>query len=237
MLATKLSEPVTLITDGAIGVQCLIFSIILFKSLKISRDPAILKMWIGCFLSLSIFAFAGSISHGTPSLTLYSNTWPVCVTFGGVALYFLHIAMMMFYGKKNGESDINQKPHPMVYIIPTTLLIVYLIVLPGSGWSFAYFGYYFIVIALHFFGLFFVNRNVAAKQPFGKILFMYVAVFMIFGVIQILGKTYDWAYTFGSSDQYLFQLGNEIFHIGILYPNWLFYQGICKNFGIPEISN
>ena len=95
------------------------------------------------FLSLSIFAFSGAISHFTTENTVYQFTWPMTVIFGGIALFWFDLALIDEY------FQLNMKWDPK-FTGSVVALLGYLIILIFSDWNFGIFGVLLLVFTLHF---------------------------------------------------------------------------------------
>jgi Family of unknown function (DUF6962) len=228
----KLSEPVTLFTDGFLGIQCLCYTFFLFRHKSQSSSFQKLLPWLLGFLNLGIFAINGAISHFTTSESIYRITWPMCVIFGGLAILFFQYGLIYY----NLDEDQNQEkkiPTPHL-ILPFLGYLIYFIILYFQDWAFSIFSFYLVYFLLYFLYSFFVTRIDATQKTFHIKILKFLFFLLIFGVIQVIGKAISWNYYFGPNDQYLFQVGNEIFHIGIVFPVWYLYRVIKKEFLHPN---
>ena len=53
---------------------------------------------------------------------------------------------------------------------------------------------------------------------------IYLIIIVILGIIQVIGKALHMNYYFGSTNEFLFQPANEIFHVGAIIVNIYLYR-------------
>jgi hypothetical protein len=227
LLALKYSEPITLCTDGFLGIQCLIFAILVIIKQTQVKTHSLSKIWTGFYLNLAVFAFAGAISHFTTNLDLYAITWPISVISGGIALFCFQIA---FLWHNSNEILVSQMVKTPSFIIAIIGILIYLTIIPFTTWNFAVFSGYLVIIAIHFLLLSAKNADQQELMPFNHILKRFLLIILILGIIQVIGKIIQWNYYFGDKNQFLFQPANEIFHIVALYPNAVLFKAIRCNY-------
>jgi len=220
----KYSEPITLITDGALGIQSFIFALLLAFYLAKNVEGTIKKEstlnWALCFFSMGIFALAGAIGHFTTSEEIYWSVWPFCVSFGAVALFFANLEVqVLFFGSRKYQFVKTLIPYAVVQI----LIIVF-------NYAFIWFGVYLVYTVAVYFILYFIDKKSGSqdrdtdKTKFIKVVGIYLFVFLILGIIQTIAKAAGWVIFFGPNSEYLFQPGNEIFHVAALILNQVFYS-------------
>jgi len=221
--AFKHSEPVTLLTDGLLGIECLVCSCLLLAKRKSSPLSRTITAWALGYISLGIFAINGSLSHYTTSYDVYSITWPLCVVFGGVCVFFFQIALMLY------ESDEKDAFKTWSYSVPPICLAIYLVALSTLNWNFSLFGGYLGVFLFQFLFSYRNHGSESSKSNLYQSIRNFMLVVVVLGIIQVAGKAAEWNFYYGPDSQYLFQVGNEIFHIAILFPVWYLYTRLKKN--------
>jgi hypothetical protein len=202
LIQNKLSEPQTLITDGMLGLQCIIYALILLSDIrkkKTTRNDKFTLLWCFFFSALSVFAFAGSISHYTTNLDLYQSTWSITLFFGGLALFIFHFIIGTQIAK------ITPKLNKMNLILIFLGYLSFNGLIFGLEWNFTYFGYYLVYICIHFYLSYaLILRKSLPFNQLNKKIFIYLSIILFLGIIQVIGKKVQWMYYFGDESQFLF---------------------------------
>jgi hypothetical protein len=218
----RLSEPHILFTDGILSIQAIIFAIYFFRAKTTVKLSRVRYLWSAYWISIWFFALNGTIKHFTTSDAVFNVTSKLDVIGGCLGLFWLQIAIP--------ETVIKNIFHNYtgLYIHALSTLGIFAIILVIQDWNFMIFGFYLLFVIFEFiiFRLSIpkiqdlsINKNILNE------LAIFLAITVFFGLIFLIGR-FKWLVYYGNENHYLLNIGNEIFHIGIMYPNYRIFKRV-----------
>jgi hypothetical protein len=177
--------------------------------------------WIGYYFSIGIFALNGTIKHFTTSQVVYDITRKIDVTAGCLGIFWMQLAIPLTLVTKKIQNTI------WFWINATLSLLLVNISLILTDWDFIMFGYYLILIIVEFivFGLAITMKNIPSNNFIATEIAIFFGFAFVIGMIFLIGR-HKWLISYGPEDQFVLNIGNEIFHIGIMYPNYRLFKAI-----------
>jgi hypothetical protein len=234
----KYSEPITLISDGLIAIECIIFAFLLFNRKKTHQTSILLRPWIFSLINFGLAGISGAVYHFSIHETTCEVSWKFILLFSGAAVACFQIGLVLFANqshlllhKFDPESDISPLTFfREAYQIGIYTFSIYVIILVFTDWSFLILRFYSFFFLGHFVVSYWKNKHELLKQWYYHKFGIVLLCSLILGIFQGVGKYFHWGFYFGENQDYFFHLGNEIYHFGILYPIYIFFQALKTTF-------
>jgi hypothetical protein len=218
----RFSEPHILLTDGILSIQAIIFSICFFRAKPRSEFTKMRLFWIGYWISIWFFALSGTIKHFTTSEDIFNITSKLDVIGGCFGLFWLQLAIP--------ETVIRNefRNYFRLFLHASLSLAIFIVLLIISGWDFIFFGYYVLFVIIEFL-IFTIGvpkiQELSIDQNLLKEMAIFLTFTFLFGLVFLVGR-FKWLVYYGNENQYLLNIGNEIFHIGMMYPNFRIFRNV-----------
>jgi Family of unknown function (DUF6962) len=207
-------DPTTFITDLILTIESLFFGFMILRLWKQKNTSKEILIWIGTFLSISVFSLCGAISHGTKYVETADLFWPPTMIFGGLAFFFFNIGAILYVQKEEVKKHL---------ILPIIFLVIYLIALPLLNWMFGIFvGYQLLCSILIYKYTIPVKENLDLCPSLIKGL----SILLFAGGIQAIGSLLGLEFLYGSNSQFIFKPHNDVFHLIAAVGLFVIFKGL-----------
>ncbi|WP_371805218.1 DUF6962 family protein [Candidatus Lokiarchaeum ossiferum] len=218
-------QPITSVTDILLTLEAVfLIYLIVSKAKKANIFDASLKLWVGGYGCIVMFAILGAISHFLSDGFLVAIFWPPTMIFGGLSFVCV-VSALIFHVKPDNNK--------LLLLLPIFMVIIYVIIAIIYEWKFIiWVGLLGICsILIYFMGFLLYKKD----HPISKNILLGNTIILLSGIFQFVGGMF-----FYPEDQEgiflnpegtaIFRPQNDGFHIIAGIGLYVFYLGIRNAF-------
>lgn len=218
-------QPITSVTDILLTIEAaILIYFIISKAKKAQITDTSIKLWVGGYGCIMMFAILGAISHFLSDSRLVDIFWPPTMIFGGLSFVCV-VSALIFHVKPD-----NNKP---LLLLPIFMVIIYIIFAVIYEWQFIiWVGLLGICsILIYVLGIILHRKG----HPISKFVLLGNTVILLSGIFQAIGGMFFYpegqeGIPLNSNGTAIFKPHNDGFHIIAGIGLFLFYLGIRNAF-------